>query len=55
MRRRPACKLSTRHGSLYSAKTPKFTYLQRAEKSRGRQEGGGDRREDARTCHCTPW
>jgi hypothetical protein len=40
MRRRPACKLSTRQGSLYSAKTPKFTYLWRAERSRGQHEGG---------------
>ena len=28
MRRRPACRLSRRQVSLYSPKTPKFTYLQ---------------------------
>ena len=49
MSRRPACRLSTRHGSLYSPNTPKFTYLCRLRRAR-EESWGCDF-----TCHCRPW
>jgi hypothetical protein len=49
MRRKPACRLSRRHVSLYSPKTPKLTYLHWMRREEKEAKGGNF------TCRCRPW